>query len=577
MRNELLAAPVDMATALFSPSRPFSRKVQKWIYMHSGNCQKVIIHFASPLKRTKLYKVLLQTGPVHCFSTGSSKLQNNKLSFDKSDPICSQRSHTSHDHPITLTKDHMNDLEDQLQELFNEVKSLLVEGNKASAIDLLQANFMAVKDQIDAGLRGIEQAATLDVIALGFMGVGDFKSVDSLLEMMQEIVSCLHNDDPLLDSVLMHMGSMYTTLGKLENALLVYRRGLEILENIFGNTSPFLITPLMGMAKVFGLTGRATKAKEMYLRAISILETNRGVQCEDLVIPLFGLGNLFIEEDQAAEAESSFKRILSIYEKLYGENDGRVGTAMCSLAHALCAKGAVNEAISLYRKGLQIIKDSKFMAIDDVVLEKMRTDLAELLHVAGREQEGRKLLEECLLISEMYKGNEHPSSVTHLLNLASSYSRSKDYIEAERLLRTSLQIMSKTTGPDDHSVTVPMLHLAVTLYDLHRDEEAESLAMEVVRIREKASGEQSLAVGEALDCLVSIQNRLGRDDDKLLTLLKRILGIQERMLGSESEETVTTLKKIVFLLDKMGRKDEKMPLQRRLSMLRTKYKQKVPI
>ncbi|KAG9447847.1 hypothetical protein H6P81_013975 [Aristolochia fimbriata] len=511
MQSELLAAPVYMATALFSPSLPFSRP------------------------------------------------------------------YTSHNHSSTPTKDDVTDFENQLQELFNEIKTLLAEGNNASAKDLLQANFMAVKDQIDAGVRGMEQAATLDVIALGYMATGDFKSVESLLEMIQEIVGSLHNDNPLLDSILMHMGSMYTTLGKLENALSVYRRGLEILEDIFGNGSPFLITPLLGMAKVFGLSGKAKKSKEMYLRAISILETTRGFECEDLVIPLFGLGKLFIKEGQAAEAESSFKRILSIYQKLYGENDGRVGTAMCSLAHVFCAKGAVEEAISLYRKGLQIIKDSKYMAIDDVVLDKMRIDLAELLHVAGREQEGRKLLEECLLITEMHKGNKHPSSVTHLLNLASSYSRSKDYAEAERLLRTSLQIMSKTAEPDDHSISVPMLHLAVALYHLHQDEEAERLALEAVRIREKTYGNLSLAVGEALDCLVSIQSRLGRDDDKLLTLLKRVLSIQERMLGSESEETVTTLKKIVFLLNRMGRKEEKAPLQRRLSMLRSKYKQKVHV
>lgn len=32
-------------------------------------------------------------------------------------------------------------------------------------------------------------------------------------------------------------------------------------------------------------------------------------------------------------------RILNIYTKLYGENDGRVGMAMCSLAHVKCAMG----------------------------------------------------------------------------------------------------------------------------------------------------------------------------------------------------------------------------------------------
>lgn len=31
--------------------------------------------------------------------------------------------------------------------------------------------------------------------------------------------------------------------------------------------------------------------------------------------------------------------ILNMYKKLYGEKDGRVGMAMCSLAHVKCGKG----------------------------------------------------------------------------------------------------------------------------------------------------------------------------------------------------------------------------------------------
>lgn len=82
--------------------------------------------------------------------------------------------------------------------------------------------------------------------------------------------------------------------------------------------------------------------------------------------------------------------------------------------------------------------------------------------------------------------------------------------------------------------------------------------------------------GEALNCLVSIQIRLGKDNEEVLGLLKRILSIQEKELGYDSEEVMLTLKKIVFYLNKMGRKDEKLLQQRRLSMLRIKYKQKVP-
>ncbi|XP_008783154.3 uncharacterized protein LOC103702485 isoform X2 [Phoenix dactylifera] len=476
-----------------------------------------------------------------------------------------------------VNMDDMEDFERQIQDFFIEVRTKIEMGNKEDAIDLLQANYEVVKEQIDDGAKGIEQAAILDVIALGYIGVGNLKFVEHLLDMLNDIVGALHDGYPLVDSILIHMGSMFTTLGKFEDAILVYQRGLKILEREFGKNSPFLITPLMGMAKVLRLIGRVTKAITIYHRAVYISEKNRGAESEELVIPLFALGNLFISEGKATDAETCFSRILCIYKKVYGENDGRTGMAMCSLAHALCAKGSVQEAIHMYKRGLQVVRDSKLMNLDDDVLEKMRIDLAELLHVTGREQEGRELLEECLLITERYKGIEHPSSVIHLLNLATSHSRSKNFVEAERLLRTCLHIMSKTVGPNDLSITAPMLHLAVALYHLKRDEEAESLAIEALHIRENAYGKESLPVGEALDCLVSIQTRLRRDDSDILAILKRILSMQEKEMGYENEEVITTLKKVVYYLDKMGKKEEKLHLQRRLSLLCAKYKHKVPV
>ncbi|KAG0493971.1 hypothetical protein HPP92_004965 [Vanilla planifolia] len=132
--------------------------------------------------------------------------------------------------------------------------------------------------------------------------------------------------------------------------------------------------------------------------------------------------------------------------------------------------------------------------------------------------------------------------------------------------------MSK--DPKDQSVL--MLHLAVTLYHLRQDEEAEKLALEVVQVREESFGKKSLPVGEALDCLVSIQTRLEREDSGILANLKRILSIQEE-LGCRNEEILTTLKKLLFYVNKMGLKDEKPALQRRLHYLKTRLKQRIPV
>ncbi|KAL0317986.1 UNVERIFIED_CONTAM: hypothetical protein Sangu_2212900 [Sesamum angustifolium] len=466
-----------------------------------------------------------------------------------------------------------SELEGQLQELFDEVKTMIKLGKKDDAVDLLQANYEAVKEQVESGAQGIEEAAVLDVIALGYMALGDLRTVRSLMDVLHEIVTELKDDEMLLDSILMHMGSIHAKLEKFELSISFYRRSLQIMETKYGSKSSFLSAPLLGMAKVLDTNGRATEAIETYQRVIKILESVRGGESEELILPLCSMGNLLMHEGKTLDAEYSFNRVVNIYRRLYGEKDERVGMALSSLAQVKCAKGEVNEAIDLYKRAIQILKDSEHMALDDKVMEKMRIDLAELLHVVGRAQEGRMLLEECLLISERFKGKEHPSLVPHLVNLATSYSRSKNFAEAERLLRISLQILMKTVPPDEPSITFPMLNLAVTLYNLHRDEEAEKLALDVLSIREKAFGKESLPVGEALDCLVSIQTRLEKDESELVELLKRVLKIQEKAFGHDSEEVMETLKKIVHYLDKMGVKTEKYPLQKRLSLLRNKHKQ----
>lgn len=119
-------------------------------------------------------------------------------------------------------------------------------------------------------------------------------------------------------------------------------------------------------------------------------------------------------------------------------------------------------------------------------------------NIYSRNQEGRELLEECLLIAEKCKGEDHPSLVTHIINLATSHSHSKNLAEAERLLRVGLRLISKTVGVKDQSITVPMLHLAIVLYNLKRDKEAERYALEALNIREEAFGMQSLPVGKGI-------------------------------------------------------------------------------
>lgn len=151
---------------------------------------------------------------------------------------------------------------------------------------------------------------------------------------MYKVVDSLKDNEPFLDSVLLHMGIMYSTLRKFEKSMSVYKRAIDIIDKKSGKDSIFLVTPILGMAKVLGTMGRTAKAVEFYHRAISTLESSRGFENEDLVIPLFSLGNLLLKEGKGKDAETCCARIVNIYKKLYEEKDGKVG-----MANANCARG----------------------------------------------------------------------------------------------------------------------------------------------------------------------------------------------------------------------------------------------
>ena len=58
-------------------------------------------------------------------------------------------------------------------------------------------------------------------------------------------------------------------------------------------------------------------------------------------------------------------------------------TWLCCLLFKWCPRKS-DEAIQLFKRAPQVMKDSNYLSPDDSIMEKMRVDLAELLHTVGR-------------------------------------------------------------------------------------------------------------------------------------------------------------------------------------------------
>jgi tetratricopeptide (TPR) repeat protein len=203
---------------------------------------------------------------------------------------------------------------------------------------------------------------------------------------------------------------------------------------------------------------------------------------------------------------------------------------------SLLPAGAVDESVSMYRIGLQIMEGCSTFRDDDPTLETVRTDLAELLNLLERfvipKPSGRlifgyffsmrtSILQYCSVASssdkflpmcrhdeayELWEANLHikeravgptdPSLVPHLQNLATAYAVAGKYEKCEPLLRRSLKLTTASLGPNAPQVSVPMACLATALHHMGRQYEAEPLARQALLIREAAFGPNSAIVGK---------------------------------------------------------------------------------
>jgi hypothetical protein len=61
---------------------------------------------------------------------------------------------------------------------------MIQEGDRNVVVSLLEANFEALMEQLDNGIKGLEQAAMLDVLIQLSMSLQDIKAVPLMLEQV---------------------------------------------------------------------------------------------------------------------------------------------------------------------------------------------------------------------------------------------------------------------------------------------------------------------------------------------------------------------------------------------------------
>ncbi|KAJ0281588.1 hypothetical protein CBS470a_008214 [Colletotrichum nupharicola] len=119
---------------------------------------------------------------------------------------------------------------------------------------------------------------------------------------------------------------------------------------------------------------------------------------------------------------------------------------------------------------------------------KLLTNVSWYLVMLGNYSRAEVIVQQAVSTRTEILGQEHPSTLTSMAHLASTYSNQGRWKEAEELQAKELNICSRVLG-EEHPDTLAIMHnLAFTWKDLERWEDAMQLLQDCVRRRENVLG-----------------------------------------------------------------------------------------
>ncbi|KAH9207879.1 hypothetical protein DL95DRAFT_481880 [Leptodontidium sp. 2 PMI_412] len=163
------------------------------------------------------------------------------------------------------------------------------------------------------------------------------------------------------------------------------------------------------------------------------------------------------------------------------------------------------------------------------------------LYNDGRFNEAEALNVQVMETSLRVLGAEHPSTLTSMGNLASTYRNQGRWKEAEDLEVQVIEMSSRVLGAEHPNTLTSMANLAATFWNQGRWKEAEDLEVQVMEASKRVLGAEH--------------------PDTLTNLFVQVTEIRKRVLGAEHPSTLTSMGNLASTYRNQGRWAEAEELQ----------------
>ncbi|KAH6866069.1 P-loop containing nucleoside triphosphate hydrolase protein, partial [Thelonectria olida] len=197
---------------------------------------------------------------------------------------------------------------------------------------------------------------------------------------------------------------------------------------------------------------------------------------------------------------------------------------------------------------------------DEIAKASLLHGMAGYFLYQGRWKEAEELFVRVMELRKRVLGEEHPSTLTSMANLASTYRNQGRWKEAEALQVRVMETRKRVLGEEHPSTLTSMANLASTYWNQGRWKEAEALEVRVMETSSRVLGEEHPSTLTSMANLASTYRNQGRWEEAE-DLQAKELGICSRVLGEEHPDTLTSMANLASTYWNQGRWKEAEELQ----------------
>jgi tetratricopeptide (TPR) repeat protein len=193
--------------------------------------------------------------------------------------------------------------------------------------------------------------------------------------------------------------------------------------------------------------------------------------------------------------------------------------------------------------------------------------IREYYQVVGRYEMALKMQEGALTIQRAMLGEEHPSTLDSMHNLASVLDDQGKYKEAEIMHREELELCQKILGKEHPSTLNSMNNLALVLDNQGKYEEAEIIHRRTLELRQTVLGKEHPSTLDSMNNLAIVLKNQGKYEEAEM-VHREELELCQKILGKDHPSTLGSMDNLALVLRNQGKYEEAEIMHRRTFELR---------